>query len=61
MNEMDTREGKDDIAGNAAVGAVPLALCRSLARSSRSIHPVLALLGGPLLQSSYKEGNGWLA
>jgi hypothetical protein len=26
MNEIDTREGKEDMAGNAAVGATPLAL-----------------------------------
>jgi hypothetical protein len=28
MNEMDTRQGKGDIAGNTAVGAIPLALCQ---------------------------------
>jgi hypothetical protein len=49
MNKMDTREGKDDIVGNAAIGAIPLALCQSLARSSCSVHPILASLKDLLL------------
>ena len=57
MNEMDTREGKEGIAGNAMAGAAPLVPCQSFACSSYSVHPVLAWLGGLLQRSSFGKGQ----
>ena len=61
MNEMDTREGKGDIAGNAVVRAILLALCRPFIQSSHSVRPILESLEDLLLQSHFREGNEWLA
>jgi hypothetical protein len=58
---MDTREGKDDIASNAEVEAIPLAPYRSLAWFSWSAYPILALLGGLLQWSSFRKVYRWLA
>ena len=62
MNEMDTREGKEGIAGNAVVGAVLLALLPIFSLSPPILSfPSLPCSGGLVVQFSFKEGNRWLA
>ena len=56
-NGIDTREGKEDIAGNAMAGAAPFTPCQSFAYSSCSLHPILAPLEGLLQRSSFKKGQ----
>jgi len=59
---MDKREGREDIAGNVAVRAIPLVLllisCSILLFLPH--HPCLAP-GALVVQFSFKEGNRWLA
>ena len=57
---MDTREGKDDIASNVVVEAVPLVPCRSFAWLSYLVCPVLALLGAFCGGPSFERSAGGL-
>jgi hypothetical protein len=63
MNKMDTREEREDIAGNAAVRAVPLVLL-SISCSVPSFHPSQPRLARGALQCSSplkREINGLLS
>ena len=58
---MDTREGKEDIAGNTMARAAPLAPCQSFACSSYSIHPILISLGAFYNGPPSEKLNKWFA
>ena len=60
-NVMDTREEKEDIAGNAMARAAPLALCQSFTCSSFSIYPVLTSLRAFCSGHPLEKVSKWLA
>jgi hypothetical protein len=61
MNEMDTREEREDIADNAVVGDISLVLLL-ISCSVPSFHPFHpCLAGGLAVQLSFKEGDRWFA